>query len=107
MQTIQPASAGCPLSKLAGCANQIEPSDGAILVKGPPAGALKFYLRVDQISRLLCVGGPCNLKPFEQFSQWRTHMTNETLTVRIAQALLAVGVTTVTVLVFQVAMVAG
>jgi len=34
-------------------------------------------------------------------------MTNETLTVRIAQALLAVGVTTVTVLVFQVAMVAG
>lgn len=34
-------------------------------------------------------------------------MTNETLTVRIAQALLAVGVTTATVLVFQVAMVAG
>lgn len=34
-------------------------------------------------------------------------MTNETLTVRIAQALLAVGVTTATVLFFQVAMVAG
>jgi hypothetical protein len=34
-------------------------------------------------------------------------MTNETLTVRIAQALLAVGVTTATVLVFQVAMVMG
>jgi hypothetical protein len=45
--------------------------------------------------------------PFEQFSQWRRHMTNETLTVRIAQALLAVGITTATVLVFQVAMVAG
>jgi hypothetical protein len=35
------------------------------------------------------------------------HMTNETLTVRIAQALLAVGVTSATVLIFQVAMVAG
>lgn len=34
-------------------------------------------------------------------------MTNETLTVRIAQALLAVGVTSATVLIFQVAMVAG
>ena len=34
-------------------------------------------------------------------------MTNETLTVRIAQALLAVGVTTASVLVFQVAMIAG
>jgi len=34
-------------------------------------------------------------------------MTNETLTVRIAQALLAVGVTTATVLAFQVAMVLG
>jgi hypothetical protein len=35
------------------------------------------------------------------------HMTNETLTVRIAQALLAVGVTSATVLIFQVAMVVG
>jgi hypothetical protein len=34
-------------------------------------------------------------------------MTNETLTVRIAQALLAVGVTSATVLIFQVAMVVG
>lgn len=34
-------------------------------------------------------------------------MTNESLTVRIAQALLAVGVTTASVLVFQIAMVAG
>jgi hypothetical protein len=35
------------------------------------------------------------------------HMTNETLSVRIAQALLAVGVTSATVLIFQVAMVVG
>jgi hypothetical protein len=35
------------------------------------------------------------------------HMTNETLTLRIAQALLAVGVTSVTVFIFQVAMVVG
>lgn len=34
-------------------------------------------------------------------------MTNETLTARIAQALLAVGVTGATVLILQVAMVAG
>jgi hypothetical protein len=34
-------------------------------------------------------------------------MTNETLTARIAQALLAVGVTSATVLILQVAMVAG
>jgi hypothetical protein len=34
-------------------------------------------------------------------------MTNETLTTRIAQALLAVGVTTAAVLVFQIAMQVG
>jgi hypothetical protein len=34
-------------------------------------------------------------------------MTNETLTTRIAQALLAVGVTTASVLVLQIAMVVG
>ena len=34
-------------------------------------------------------------------------MNNETLTVRIAQALLAVGVTTASVLVFQFAMLVG
>ena len=34
-------------------------------------------------------------------------MTNETLTARIAQALLAVGVTTASVLVLQIAMLAG
>jgi hypothetical protein len=34
-------------------------------------------------------------------------MTHETLTVRIGQALLAVGITTASVLVLQVAMVAG
>jgi hypothetical protein len=34
-------------------------------------------------------------------------MTNETLTVRIAQALFAVGVTTASVLVFQLALLAG
>jgi hypothetical protein len=44
---------------------------------------------------------------FDQFSQWRRHMTNEALTVRIAQALLAVGVTTASILVFQIAMVVG
>jgi hypothetical protein len=35
------------------------------------------------------------------------HMNNETLTVRIAQALFAVGVTTASVLVFQFAMLVG
>jgi hypothetical protein len=34
-------------------------------------------------------------------------MTHETLTARIAQALLAVGVTTASILVFQVAMMVG
>ena len=44
---------------------------------------------------------------FGQCNQWRRHMNNELLAVRIAQALLAVGVTTASVLVVQLAMLAG
>jgi hypothetical protein len=75
----------------------------------PGAGAnhVKFYLRDDQVSRLLGIPERRNLLLRDQFSQWRRYMTHETLTVRIAQALLAVGVTTASILVFQVAMVVG
>jgi hypothetical protein len=46
-------------------------------------------------------------KPFDQFNPWRRQMTNNILTVRFAQALLAVTTTTASVLVFQFAMLVG
>jgi hypothetical protein len=44
---------------------------------------------------------------FDQFNPRRSHMTNEILTARIAQALLAVTVTVASVLVVQFAMLTG
>jgi hypothetical protein len=57
-----------------------------------------------QILRLLRIGRESNLPLFDQFNQRRTHMTNETLTIRAAQALLAVTATVASVLVFQFAL---
>jgi hypothetical protein len=45
--------------------------------------------------------------PVDQFNPRRRHMTNEILTVRFAQALLAVATTAASVLVFQFAMLVG
>jgi hypothetical protein len=53
---------------------------------------------------LLRTGRESKLSLFDQFNQRRTHMTNETLTIRAAQALLAVTATVASVLVFQFAL---
>jgi hypothetical protein len=57
-----------------------------------------------QIVRLLCIGRESNLSLFDQFSQRGMHMTNENLTIRFAQALLAVTATVASVLAFQFAL---
>jgi hypothetical protein len=55
-----------------------------------------------------CVlAGGAMLTPFEQFNSRSTHMNKEIVAVRVAQALLAVGVTTASVVVIQLAMLAG
>jgi hypothetical protein len=65
---------------------------------------VKLSLMGGQIVRLLCVGGESNLSLFDQFNQRRTQMTNENLTIRVAQALLAVTATVASVLAFQFAL---
>jgi hypothetical protein len=53
----------------------------------------------------LAGGAICSL--FDQFNQRRMHMNNGILTARVAQGLLAVTATVVSVLVLQFAMLAG
>ena len=69
--------------------------------------SVKVYLTDHQGLRLLCIGGRCNLVTVREAYSLENAMRNETLTVRIAQALFAVGVTTASVLVFQFAMLVG
>jgi hypothetical protein len=57
--------------------------------------------------RLLRTGGQCNLAVSDQFNSWRTHMTNEILSIRVAQAVLAVAATVASGVVLQLAMVIG
>ena len=58
--------------------------------------------------RLLCSGARRNLVTFERYSQRSIHMSNQVhFIVRFAQALLAVAVTFVSMLVLQFALVAG
>jgi hypothetical protein len=72
-----------------------------------PKNNVKVYLTDDQVLRLLCIGERCNLGIVRSIQLMETHMNNEILAVRVAQALLAVGVTTASVLVFQFAMLVG
>jgi hypothetical protein len=65
---------------------------------------VKFYLTDGQVLRLLCIGGQCNLFTVRSIHSTENAMTNEILTVRFAQALLAVGVTAASVFVFQFAL---
>jgi hypothetical protein len=58
--------------------------------------------------RLLCVGTRRNLVTFERFYQRSIHMSSQIpFIVRFAQALLAVAATIVSMLVLQIALVAG
>lgn len=57
--------------------------------------------------RLLRAGGQCNLGVSDQFNSWRRRMTNEILSVRLAQAVLAVAATVASGVVLQLAMVIG
>ena len=69
--------------------------------------SVKVCLTARQVLRLLCIGGRCNLNTVRSIHSKENAMTNETLGVRVAQALFAVGVTTASVLVFQFAMLVG
>jgi hypothetical protein len=71
------------------------------------ANSVKVSLTVGQVLRLLCIGSQGNLSVFDQFNPWRRHMTNEILTARFAQAILAVTATAASILVFQIAMLVG
>lgn len=57
--------------------------------------------------RLLRADGQCNLAVSDQFNSWRRRMTNEILSVRLAQAVLAVAATVASGVVLQLAMVIG
>ena len=67
----------------------------------------QVYSTVGQVLRLLCIGGRCNLNTVRSIQSTENAMTNEIITVRVAQALLAVTATAASVLVFQFAMLAG
>jgi hypothetical protein len=68
---------------------------------------VKFHLTVGEILRLLRVRGASKLCPGRSINQRRIHMTTAILTVRAAQALVAVIATAASVLIFQFAMLAG
>jgi hypothetical protein len=66
---------------------------------------IKKSLTSHQVSRLSCAAGPRNLSTIRSFPAMESDMTNETLTVRIALALLAVAATAWSVVVLQFALV--
>ena len=83
---------------------------------GPPDGrneidshqkALRFTEQGVRNCVCCALAGGAICSPFDRFQQRRTHMTNEIFAVRIAQALLAVAATVVSVLALQFAMLAG
>jgi hypothetical protein len=53
------------------------------------------------------LAGSATCALFDRFNQRRKHMTDEILTVRLAQALLAVTATVASVLLFQFALLTG
>jgi hypothetical protein len=69
---------------------------------------VKLYLTDGQRLSLLCVGGGCNLAAVRKIqSTEHVHMNNVQVVTRVAEGLLAVAATGVSVLVFQFAMLAG
>jgi hypothetical protein len=68
---------------------------------------IKFFLTDGQRLSLLSHGGRCNLITVRRIQSMEIAMTNETLTIRFAQALLAVTATAASVLVVQFAMLVG
>jgi len=68
---------------------------------------VKVYLTDGQALCLLCIGGRCNLNTVRAIQSTENAMTIEILTVRVAQALLAVTATAASVLVVQFAMLVG
>ena len=76
--------------------------------KSGVARLVKFYLTGPQGLSWLCIGGRRNLPTARSIqSTEQAHMNNIQVITRFAQGLLAAGVTTAAVLVFQFAMVAG
>jgi hypothetical protein len=73
-----------------------------------PGNRVKVYLTDDQILRLLCIGGRCNLVTVRSAQPTEYAVMNViNLTARFAQVVLAVGVTAISVMAFQFALLAG
>lgn len=74
----------------------------------PFRNSVKFYLTDHQVLRLLCIRGGCNLITVRSAQQTEyAVMNNIPLIERLAEAALAVGVTTASVIVLQLALLAG
>ena len=72
------------------------------------SGRVKYYLTDSKGLSLLCIGGRCNLLAVRSIQSTEyAHMNNIQVVTRFAQGLLAAGVTTAAVLVFQFAMLVG
>ena len=74
---------------------------------GQAKNSVKVSLTVGQVLRLFCICGRCNLFTAQSIHSTENAMTNEILTARVAQALLAITATSASVLVVQFAMLVG
>jgi hypothetical protein len=68
---------------------------------------VKFFLNHLQALRLLCMGRRAIFPPFDRFNQRRKYMQDENLTVRFAQAFLAIVATSASVFLVQFALLTG
>ncbi len=80
-----------------------------LCISGPCLAGLtvKFFLTDPQGLDLLCIGGRRNLTTVRSVLSKENVMTDETLAVRLAQALLAVTATAASIFVVQFALLAG
>jgi hypothetical protein len=69
--------------------------------------SVKVYLTVDQVSRLLRIDGRCNLLTVRSIQSTEFAHMNIQVIQRVAEGLLAVGVTAASVLALQFAMLVG
>jgi hypothetical protein len=46
-------------------------TDDGVIARSAAGSRVKVYLTERQALRLLCIGGRCNLAPFEEFNHWR------------------------------------
>jgi hypothetical protein len=49
----------------------LQSMDDGVIARSAASSRVKVYLTERQASRLLCIGGGCNLAPFEELNHWR------------------------------------